>query len=159
LPYVIVDAKKREHADIPGSAYKKYRVASVGGGETIVEVNTRFWKRILYGNLKIPRQPTEPQSPGFCDFPFDYDEEYFAQLTAEELRSDGAFHKIRGRNEALDTRCYALCAGDLYLDNLVRDFQNSAKAGGANMAVLQTINSRTALEHMAASMRPRAGGN
>jgi phage terminase large subunit GpA-like protein len=158
LPYIIPDPKKREHADIPGSAFKKYRVASVGGGETIIEVNTRFWKRILYGNLKIPRQPTEPQSPGFCDFPFDYDEEYFAELTAEELRSDGAFHKIRGRNEALDARVYALCAGELFLDNVVKDYQNAARVQGASLVTLQTLNTRWVLENMAASMRPKTAG-
>ena len=99
----------------------------------------------------------EPQAPGFCDFPLDYGDEYFAQLTAEELRSDGSFHKVRSRNEALDCRVMALCASDVYLDNLVRDHQNIARSHGANLAVLQTINSRWVLARIAASIRPRPG--
>ena len=35
--------------------------------------------------------------------------------------------KIRGRNEALDVRVMALCVGDLYLDNIVRDVQNNVE--------------------------------
>ena len=157
LSYVLPDAKKREKSDIPGSAFKKYRAANVGGDQIIIEINTRFYKRIIYSNLKLPRQPMEPQAPGFCDFPLDYGDEYFAQLTAEELRSDGSFHKVRSRNEALDCRVMALCASDVYLDNLVRDHQNIARSHGANLAVLQTINSRWVLARIAASIRPRPG--
>ena len=159
LPFVVPDPKKREKADVPGSAYKKYRVAGVGGGqEVIVEINTRFYKRVLYANLKIPRRPTEPQAPGFCDFPFDYDEEYFAQLTGEELRSDGSFRKVRGRNEALDCRVLCLCAGDIYLDSRTRDLQNAARAKGANLAAIQQIGSRAVLESMALRTRRRPPG-
>ena len=153
LPFVVPNREKRERGDIPGSAFKKYRAAQVGGGHTIIEVNTRFYKRLIYSNLRVPRQPLDPQRPGFCDFPFEYDEEYFAQLTAEEMRADGSFHKVRGRNESLDVRCYALCASDVHLDNLVRDAQNVARARGANLAALQTISSRWMLDRTARMVR------
>jgi phage terminase large subunit GpA-like protein len=156
LPIVTPDPRKRERADIPGSNYKKYRVANVGGDQVIVEINTRFYKRIIYSNLKIARSATEPQPPGFCDFPFERDEEYFSQLTAEEMRSDGSFHKIRGRNEALDNRVMALCASDVYLDGIVRDHQNMARSRGANLAQMQVINGRWVLDRLAASIRPKS---
>ena len=158
LSVVIPDKKKREQGDIPGSAFKKYRLANVGGDQVLIEINTRFYKRLLYGNLKIPRSVTDPQPPGFCDFPLDYDEEYFAQLTAEEQLADGSFRKVRGRNEALDCRVMALCAGDLWLDGQVRDFQAAARQQGAAPWQLTQINGRWVLERLAARIRPRAGG-
>lgn len=57
--------------------------------------------------------------PRYCHFPLGkgYDDEYFAQLAAEELqirKKNGfdvhVFHKVRDRNEALDCRVYALAA-------------------------------------------------
>ncbi|QQX80850.1 phage terminase large subunit family protein [Shewanella sp. KX20019] len=69
-------------------------------------------KSIVYGRLRI----YEP-GPGFCHFPQKYDEEYFAQLTAEKCITK--FHmgfpkkvweKTRPRNESLDIRVYALAA-------------------------------------------------
>lgn len=76
-------------------------------------------KGLIYSRLKR----TEP-GPGYCHFPMqpDYDEEYFAQLTAERIQT--RYHKgfakrewvkTRPRNEALDCRVGALAA--LYLLN------------------------------------------
>ena len=69
-------------------------------------------KDLLFARLKI----TEP-GPGFCHFPDDRDEEYFAQLTAEKIvtqywkgRPKRSWVKTRPRNEALDVRVYALAA-------------------------------------------------
>lgn len=77
-------------------------------------------KEIIYGRLKIS-QP----GPGYCHFPAHYDEEYFAQLTAEQIvtRFNKGFRrrewrKVRARNEALDVRVYALAARTLLNVNI-----------------------------------------
>ena len=69
-------------------------------------------KELIYARLKIK----EP-GPGYCHFPAHYDDEYFRQLTAEQIvtRFSKGFRKrewkkIRARNEALDCRVYALAA-------------------------------------------------
>jgi len=69
-------------------------------------------KGIIYARLAI-----EEPGPGYCHFPRERDEEYFAQLTAEKLviKFSRGFPrkewvKSRQRNEALDCRVYALAA-------------------------------------------------
>ena len=72
----------------------------------------------LYGWLRQdpPLKPGDRAPFGFCHFP-EYDEEFFRQLTAEELivrRVRGyakpEWTKTRDRNEALDCRVYARAA-------------------------------------------------
>lgn len=71
-------------------------------------------KALLYARLKI-REP----GPGFLHFPADanFDDEYFAQLTAEKLvtrlrgtRPYAEWQQTRARNEAMDCFNYALAA-------------------------------------------------
>lgn len=75
-------------------------------------VGTDEAKATLYRFLSV-KQP----GPGFCHFPDDRDEEYFAQLTAEKLvtryqkgRATREWIKTRERNEATDCRNYAYAA-------------------------------------------------
>jgi phage terminase large subunit GpA-like protein len=77
-------------------------------------------KELVYSRLRI----TEP-GPGYCHFPAGYDDEYFRQLTAEQLVSRyhkgflrREWQKIRPRNEALDCRVYALAAYSLLNANM-----------------------------------------
>lgn len=77
-------------------------------------------KELVYSRLRI----TEP-GPGYCHFPASYDDEYFRQLTAEQLVSRyhkgflrREWQKIRPRNEALDCRVYALAAYSLLNANM-----------------------------------------
>lgn len=77
-------------------------------------------KEIIYSRLKI----TQP-GPGFCHFPARYDDEYFEQLTAEQIvtRFSKGFRKrewkkVRARNEALDLRVYAIAAYALLNTNI-----------------------------------------
>lgn len=72
-------------------------------------------KKLLMRRLLLQK----PGSPGYCHFPDyeHYDDEFYAQLTAEKLvtrRIKGfevkEFHKTRDRNEALDCRIYAHAA-------------------------------------------------
>lgn len=69
-------------------------------------------KGIIYARFAI-----EEVGPGYCHFPYDRDEEYFSQITAEKLvvkyyrgfpRKEWV--KSRQRNEALDCRVYAFAA-------------------------------------------------
>ena len=149
--------RKNEVGDVAGpDNFKRYRAKKIDEDTTLYEISTNYYKTHLYNNLKIPRQDLDPQRPGFCDFPIDYNEKYFRMLTAEEKRRDGSFHCPSGRrNEALDVRVMALCAGDAYLDARVLDFKAVAKANGATAAELQQITHKTVLDVMAvAAARP-----
>ncbi|WP_173384960.1 terminase gpA endonuclease subunit, partial [Fibrobacter succinogenes] len=79
---------------------------------SIVNVGVDIAKDQLYDWLSIERP-----GPGYCHFPArpeEYNQEYFAQLTAEKRYKKWvrgvlvwAYKKIRARNEALDIRNYA----------------------------------------------------
>jgi phage terminase large subunit GpA-like protein len=134
--------------------FKRYRAAKMEGGQVIYEISTNYYKRRLYQNLNIPRQPVEPQRPGFCDFPGDYSEDYFRMLQSEEQLSDGSYQSGGRRNEALDARVYANCAGEVYLDNLVLELKAALKASGGHPAQIQEINHRFAIEWLRKQIAP-----
>lgn len=86
-------------------------------GLKLFPVGVNILKAQLYGWLK-QTTPDEgmPEPHGFCHFPM-YAEEYFKQLTAEELviKIVKGYKKYEwvnmyGRNEALDCRVYAMAA-------------------------------------------------
>ena len=96
---------------------------SVKFGIRIWPVNGSMIKEELYRRLRLDR-PTEesgePYPPGYCHFP-QYGEEYFKQITAEQLvtrvvkgyrRTE--WQKTRDRNEAIDARSYARAAAAVY---------------------------------------------
>ena len=85
-------------------------------------INTDAMKDILFSRMKIP----EP-GPRFMHIPKGngYTEEWFRQLTAEEVRivkqrgfQKRQYHKIRERNEALDMRVYQLGAIEILKPNV-----------------------------------------
>ncbi len=89
-------------------------------------------KSIVYSYLTI-----QEQGPGYCHFPADvaYDDEYFAQLTAEKLvtryskgRPRQEWVTTRARNEALDCRVYALSALRLSRNTRKRPINPQPKA-------------------------------
>ena len=104
----IVDLKrgKRRYA-------RGFRMYTVGVG---------IIKSELYGWLKLPK-PTRSDEvfpPGYCHFP-EYEDEYFKQLTAEQMmkklimgRAFYFWEKVRDRNEALDMRVYSRAAASFY---------------------------------------------
>ena len=82
-------------------------------GIRLINVGTHEAKRIVYNQLRYT------EGDGFCHFlkSEKYDEEYFAQLTAETLvrkKTKGydryEWHQDRARNEALDCRVLAFAA-------------------------------------------------
>jgi len=92
-------------------------------GVKVWPVNGAMIKEELYRWLHLDR-PTEesgtPYPPGYCHFP-KYGEEYFKQLTAEQLVTRivkgyrrPEWQKTRERNEALDCRVYARAAAAVY---------------------------------------------
>ncbi len=89
-------------------------------------------KSIVYSYLTI-----QEHGPGYCHFPADvvYDDEYFAQLTAEKLvtryskgRPRQEWVTTRARNEALDCRVYALSALRLSRNTRKRPINPQPKA-------------------------------
>jgi phage terminase large subunit GpA-like protein len=82
-------------------------------GSLIWLVGVDTAKDAIYARLRIITA-----GPGYCHFPADYDEAFFRQLTAEQVRTRyikghpvREWHKPPGvRNEALDVRVYALAA-------------------------------------------------
>lgn len=77
-------------------------------------------KDAVYSRLRI-----EEPGAAFIHFPMQYDQEFFRQLTAEKIvtkYSKGfpyrTWVKVRARNEALDTFCYALAALSIFNPNL-----------------------------------------
>lgn len=75
-------------------------------------IGTHEAKLLLMRRLQLPAP-----GPGYCHFPAERDEEYFKQLTAEQLvtkyvntRPVNEFHLKRPRNEALDCRILAHAA-------------------------------------------------
>lgn len=94
------------------SAPRKTRTGQTVTAADLFTIGVDEAKRLIYSRLKIH----EP-GPGYCHFPDTYDQEFFAQLTAEKLvtRYRKGFPvpewiKTRPRNEALDIRVYALAA-------------------------------------------------
>lgn len=108
----------------------------------LLTIGTDTAKDLIYGRLKI-----EKPGPGFCHFPDDRSDEYFKQLTAEEViirYTKGVprrvWKKKRKRNEALDLRVYATAALDVLnpkfdkiRTNLARREAAAAKPGGGKV--------------------------
>jgi phage terminase large subunit GpA-like protein len=96
--------------------------AKIKRGVRVWPVNSGMAKEELYRWLRLQRPTDEdleqgvPFPPGYCHFPR-YSEEYFKQLTAEQLVTKMVkgyrrleWQKMRPRNEALDCRVYARAA-------------------------------------------------
>ena len=96
--------------------------AKIKRGVRVWPVNSGMAKEELYRWLRLDRPTDEdiekgvPFPPGYCHFPR-YGEEYFKQITAEQLVAKivkgyrrHQWQKMRERNEALDCRVYARAA-------------------------------------------------
>lgn len=74
-------------------------------------------KDLIYARLRKTTDAEDRGGAGYCHFPTERGEEFFAQLTAEQKITKyrrgfpyEVWEKIRPRNEALDRRVYALAA-------------------------------------------------
>lgn len=124
----VIGVRGEEKLRMPIGLPKKSEVKSNGkvlrrGGQ-YWPVGTSLLKSELYGWLKR-EEPLNPEEdgypPGWCHFP-QYGEEFFKQLTAEEIRLQvkrGFKHYVwenvrpGNRNEAIDCRVYARAAANL----------------------------------------------
>jgi phage terminase large subunit GpA-like protein len=123
----IQQRKKEKPDELTEGSFKRYRSVKMSEDIVLYEISTNYYKTHVYNNVKISRQPQDPQKPGFCDFPRDYGQKYFDMLTAEERLIDGSYESHGRRNEALDCRVGALCAADVYLDSEVLNYRAWAK--------------------------------
>lgn len=103
-----IKGSSKEGEPLVGRPSKK----SLMKGLKLYPVGTDTAKTMIMSRLKI-----EKPGPGFCHFPDHYPDEYFKQLTAEELVTryrNGIARRVwkknRPRNEALDLRVYNLVA-------------------------------------------------
>lgn len=118
-------------------------------------------KTELYGWLKLPVPVgDETHPPGFCHFP-EYNEEFFKQLTAEQLmkkvvNGQPSYHweKVRDRNEALDRRIYARAAASYFGIDRFREHHWAQLQGQAQ--VLPSAEAQKDVKNKAAPMeRPK----
>lgn len=107
-------------------------------GYRVWPVGVAIAKSELYGFLRLPLpKENEKFAPGFCHFP-EYSEEYFKQLTSEQLVSTKnprtgrlmhEWHVIPGReNHWLDCRVYARAAAAIRKADLMTDAQPQPEA-------------------------------
>ncbi len=91
-------------------------------------------KRLEHNRLR-----KEVPGPGYCHFPLndEFDEEYFDQLAAEELRTKKSmgvatlyWHQVRERNEALDMSVLDYAALTLLKPNFAALADRAARGGG-----------------------------
>ena len=84
-------------------------------GVNLLIVGTDRGKSTLLERLKLPAP-----GPGYMHFPVTYGEEFFDQLSAEEMRTVGnrrEWVKIRNANESLDINVYHIALIDLLAPN------------------------------------------
>ncbi len=99
VPMVSSPSKKKT-----GKDPRKFELFVVGSDEAKLQIMR---------NLQVD----DPKLPGYCHFPMARDQEFFKQITSEQLVrrfKNGvayhAWHKKRARNEAFDCRMYARVA-------------------------------------------------
>jgi phage terminase large subunit GpA-like protein len=133
-PKLVMPVKGYDHGPIINQGTPQEvteRGRRIASGIKLWSVNVSELKSELYGRLKLESpiiESGEPFPPGYCHFP-QVDEEFFKQLTAEQLITrkgkDGyeysEWSKMRDRNEVLDTRVYARAAATLLGMDRYRD--------------------------------------
>lgn len=129
------ELKKDKHIkgdEITNKSYSKYSKTKIGEHGILIVISTVHYKILIYNNLRKQRSQSEDNPPHFMEFPRDYPDHYFKMLTAEERHLDNSFHAGGRRNESLDCRVYALCAGDIWLDDRISNRRDTLIKGGMN---------------------------
>lgn len=128
-----------------------------GGRSSALLVDTQEFKSIIYSRLK-----NDKPGPRYYHFPKSYDDEFFAQLTAEKVVTKHAkgiasqsWENTRSnrRNEALDIRVYLHAALHILNVNWEKLKENMGKRGEVKEYVLKPAEPQTteqAAEHPAA---------
>jgi len=120
----LVAIKGQDNLSIPVGQPKyvdvDYMGKKVRRGVRLWNVGSTMLKSEIYGYLRLNKAIDGEEDPGgYCHFP-QYGEEFFKQLTSEEMvikkirgYSKPEWQKIRERNEALDCRVYARAAASI----------------------------------------------
>jgi len=140
------DEGKPQLLSIPRAVDVTYAGRKVARGLQLWRVGTDLAKGQLYGWLR-QEQPTDPDEDGWptgwAHFPNDREQEWFQQLTAEQLvprivrgYRRYVWEKTRDRNEALDCRVYArAAAASIGIDRMTDDdwdqLESNLPAAGA----------------------------
>lgn len=145
--------KDKDTDEATSRDYNRFKL-SKSGEHRFYNIATVFYKQMLFYNLRVQRQNPGPQKRGFCEFPEDYPDEYFDQLTAEQMMEGGrTFKRIGVRpNEALDLRVYNLAASHIWLDDQVRAERNRKKKLGFRPEQLESIDSLYILNSLQAAL-------
>jgi phage terminase large subunit GpA-like protein len=126
------------------------RGRKVSRGGKLWPINVSMAKSELYGLLGKDRpEAGEPFPPGWVHFPSDIDDEFFKQLTAEQLVTHVVkgyrkteWQKTRERNEALDCAVYARAAASVFgMDRHANDERWWASLGAVTTAAIATARS------------------
>jgi phage terminase large subunit GpA-like protein len=128
--------------------YRRYRASvQTSHGVTLYDISTNHYRNLVYRNIDLKRDPaSKVQKPGFCEFPSDYTDTYFKQLTAAEKLPDNSYSKAGRDIEALDCRAYNLCAGEVFLDGHVAQLRAQKKQEGHSGVELLDITKATVLQ-------------
>jgi len=112
--------------DVTGHACKRIDLATS-------DLKQEFYLQTRVGPIDAPAAGAD-LPPGYCHFPSDYDRRYFEKLYSEDMVTETdrmgrtrRFWKVKGRNEALDCRVYAL--GALYVVASAITAANDDKSG------------------------------
>jgi len=123
-------------------------------------VGTDTAKTRIYRNLGI-----QEVGAGYCHFPQEYDEEFFAQLTAEKrvtrYRKGFPYYewiKTRPRNEALDRRVYAMAAFAILNPSLEIIKKKLEKQGSSDDSEKSPSSMEQALVKKKVKRRRKSGG-
>lgn len=99
--------------------YTRFRL-STSGSYSFVLINTNYYKKNIYNNLKNISGPIKGFLPNSHITPDDYPDSYFKGLTAEEMKKDGSFHNLAQRpNEPLDLLGYNKCGSDFWIEGKI----------------------------------------
>jgi phage terminase large subunit GpA-like protein len=118
---------------------RRYKKGKGADGEPLFIVATNEYKRIMRAALKVQRRETGEQSPMFCEFPMDYENNYFKMLNAPELLEDGSFDSMGRRDEAAACRVYAMAAGESWLGDYLEEVRETYRKKGRSEAECKAI--------------------
>ena len=148
---------KKKRGDVPrGGVTKRYRFSNTGiAAHKVILLATWALKTTLYSRLRIPREPQDPQRPGFQDMPLETTDEEYLQILSEERHADGHWSQVREANHLLDMSVYNLAAGSIYLDSLIDDHRSSWTRRGAKPQDVMNIDTHYVLQQLKRQTAPR----
>lgn len=134
---------------------QRYKYSKLPNGGRLYIISTNEYKRIMRAALRVKRQATGEQDTMFCEFPSDYDNPeqlkkycYFKMLNAEELLEDGSFDSGGRRNEATDCRVYAMCAAEIFLNDMLDTIRTEYRKQGYSDIDCRGITTRHILQKL-----------